>query len=433
MRRTIREKEPPRPSTRLSTMAADALTTTAKHRHTDVPKLIHLLRGDLDWIVMKALDKDRTRRYETANGLAMDIQRHLNNEPVVARSPSRLYRFQKLVRRNKLAFAAGAAVVTVLVIGLAVSTWLFVREKHAHEQTVAAEQAAEKARAEESSLRQQAERGDKMAAVELALIGGKFGEAQSLVEQIPLPVLRDHLRAQGGYGSLRAIGYLGDWHGQHERWQAAFSYFTMLNDVFPDDNAPDYPAMIHHSLAPLLVQMGDIEGYRRHCQRAIVQFNGTKDIFIADRIAKDCLILPSSGVDFDIVAKMTEAAVAVDNAYLVFFEVTRALAEYRRGRFASATAWSQKHLPVRTVPFRNAEAYLVLAMAQQQLQRPKEARSALAESVKIVDTQMPKPGSGDLGTGDWQDWIITHALLREARALIEGPPPASAEEKSKLR
>src|SRR5436309_13748673 len=85
MRRTIREKEPDRPSTRLSTMAEGELTTVAKHRHTEAPRLIHLVRGDLDWIVMKCLEKDRTRRYETANGLASDIQRHLNNEPVVAR------------------------------------------------------------------------------------------------------------------------------------------------------------------------------------------------------------------------------------------------------------------------------------------------------------------------------------------------------------
>src|SRR5437899_10180344 len=91
MRRTIREKEPQRPSTRLSTMLESDLTTTAKHRQTEPPKLIHLLRGDLDWIVMKSLEKDRTRRYETANGLGLDIQRYVNNEPVLARPPSNLY------------------------------------------------------------------------------------------------------------------------------------------------------------------------------------------------------------------------------------------------------------------------------------------------------------------------------------------------------
>src|SRR5439155_16166736 len=79
MRRTIRETEPPKPSTRLGTMLDAERTTTAKHHHTDAPKLIHLLRGDLDWIVMKSLDKDRARRYETASGLAMDIVRYLRD------------------------------------------------------------------------------------------------------------------------------------------------------------------------------------------------------------------------------------------------------------------------------------------------------------------------------------------------------------------
>ena len=131
MRRTIREKEPPRPSTRLSTMLAADLTTVAKKRHSEPPKLIHSLKGDLDWIVMKTLEKDRTRRYETANGLAMDVERYLHNEPVIARPPSRLYRFQKLVRRNKLAFAAAAAVFLALCLGFGISTWMFFREQQA--------------------------------------------------------------------------------------------------------------------------------------------------------------------------------------------------------------------------------------------------------------------------------------------------------------
>jgi serine/threonine protein kinase/tetratricopeptide (TPR) repeat protein len=131
MRRKIREDEPPRPSTCLSTLQAADLTTIAKHRQADAPKLIHLLRGDLDWIVMKCLEKDRTRRYETANGLAMDLQRHLDNEPVTARPPSTGYRFQKLVRRNKLAFTAVAGVVTALVLGAVVSTWQAVRATRA--------------------------------------------------------------------------------------------------------------------------------------------------------------------------------------------------------------------------------------------------------------------------------------------------------------
>ncbi len=123
MRQTIREKEPVRPSTRLATLPGEKLTTTAKRRSADTSKLLHQLKGDLDWIVMKCLEKDRARRYESANGLAADLNRHLNDEPVVARPPSAAYRFQKAFRRNKLVFGAVTVVTTTLILGLAVSSW----------------------------------------------------------------------------------------------------------------------------------------------------------------------------------------------------------------------------------------------------------------------------------------------------------------------
>src|SRR5262249_8645897 len=129
MRRALREKDPPRPSTRLSTMMDADLTAIARHRQSEPPKLIKSVRGALDWIAMKCLEKDRTRRYETANGLVRDIQRHLANEPVVARPPSGFYRFQKLARRNKLAFGAAGAISTALLAGLAVSAWSLAKEQ----------------------------------------------------------------------------------------------------------------------------------------------------------------------------------------------------------------------------------------------------------------------------------------------------------------
>jgi len=127
MRRTIREVEPPRPSTRLSTLAAADLTTIARKRGTEPARLSALVRGDLDWIVMKCLEKDRTRRYETANGLAVEVQRYLDNEPVAARPPSAAYKFQKAFRRNKLVFAAGGAVIAVLILGVIGTSVGFVR------------------------------------------------------------------------------------------------------------------------------------------------------------------------------------------------------------------------------------------------------------------------------------------------------------------
>src|SRR5262249_3921946 len=131
MLRLIREQEPSKPSTKLST--ADGLPTLAANRGTEPAKLTRLVRGELDWIVMKALEKDRKGRHGTANGLAMDLERYLADEPVQACPPSAWYRLRKFARRNKGAFAASVAmamVVALAVIGLTVSTVLITKEKN---------------------------------------------------------------------------------------------------------------------------------------------------------------------------------------------------------------------------------------------------------------------------------------------------------------
>jgi serine/threonine protein kinase len=131
IRRIIREVEPPSPSKNLSTLAEADLATVARLRGTDPARLSTLLRGDLDWIVMRCLEKNRSRRYETPTALAADIARHLSNEPVAARPPSRLYRIGKLVRRNRLAFSAAAALALALIAGSVISTLQAVRATRA--------------------------------------------------------------------------------------------------------------------------------------------------------------------------------------------------------------------------------------------------------------------------------------------------------------
>jgi WD40 repeat protein/serine/threonine protein kinase len=130
IRRMIRETEPPKPSTRLRTLG-NKITNVARHRDIEPMALSKLVRGDLDWIVMKCLEKDRTRRYETANGLAMDIQRHLQNELVTASPPSALYKVQKFAHRNKGTLTAMTAVAVFLIAGAVVSTWQAVRARRA--------------------------------------------------------------------------------------------------------------------------------------------------------------------------------------------------------------------------------------------------------------------------------------------------------------
>jgi serine/threonine protein kinase/WD40 repeat protein len=118
IRRIIREDEPPRPSTRISTMKNEELTAMAQRHRSEPRKLRTLLRGDLDWVVMKALEKDRTRRYETANALAMDVRRHLADEPVLAGAPGAFYGLKKLAKRNKGVAAGTAIALGILLAGL---------------------------------------------------------------------------------------------------------------------------------------------------------------------------------------------------------------------------------------------------------------------------------------------------------------------------
>jgi len=171
MRRTIREAEPIKPSTRLTQdlVAADvrrlksnteirAPKTDEKVR-ADSRRLLQEVRGDLDWIVMKCLEKDRTRRYETANGLATDVQRHLRNEPIAARPPSKLYEFQQAVRRHKFGFAAATCVMITLLIGVLVNTLQYHRERAARQRAVAAER-------RQADLRMAAERSREEAELE---------------------------------------------------------------------------------------------------------------------------------------------------------------------------------------------------------------------------------------------------------------------------
>ncbi len=119
MQRIIVEQEPVKPSTRMSTLTEEQRTVVTTHRNTDASALRKVLQGDLDWIVMKCLEKDRTRRYETSNGLAADLCRHLNNEPITARAPTTGYLLKKLIKRNKLAFSAAAGVLSAIVLALA--------------------------------------------------------------------------------------------------------------------------------------------------------------------------------------------------------------------------------------------------------------------------------------------------------------------------
>jgi tetratricopeptide (TPR) repeat protein len=196
MLRVIREEEPTRPSTKLST--ADGLPTLAANRGTEPAKLTKLVRGELDWIVMKALEKDRNRRYETANGFAMDVQRYLADEPVQACPPSAGYRFRKFARRNKTGLAVAGLVLFFLVLLGSGSGWVW-RDRAARvsERTSHLERAVERAELHQ----REGKRGEALAALERAqLLAREAQPAPPLKER--LESLQELLDAEGRDGAF---------------------------------------------------------------------------------------------------------------------------------------------------------------------------------------------------------------------------------------
>jgi WD40 repeat protein/serine/threonine protein kinase len=152
--RIIREEEPLRPSTRLST--SDALASIAATRKTEPAKLTKLMRGELDWIVMKCLEKDRSRRYETANGLAHDIERYLHDEVVEAQPPTASYRLRKFASKHRAALTTAATIVLLLAAGVLVSSWQAVQAARSRDRAIQAEREANRQRIASDEAKQEA-------------------------------------------------------------------------------------------------------------------------------------------------------------------------------------------------------------------------------------------------------------------------------------
>ncbi len=174
IRRIIREVDPPRPSTRVSTLNGADRATVARLRGAGPMQLTSVLRGDLDWIVMRCLEKDRDRRYGTAHELAEDVRRHLRHEPVEARPPHTLYRAQKFIARNRLACASAAAIALSLIVGTVVSVRQAVRATRAEHAAAAGRDTATAAGRAEARARADAQRRQEQAEALLTFMLGDF-------------------------------------------------------------------------------------------------------------------------------------------------------------------------------------------------------------------------------------------------------------------
>jgi serine/threonine protein kinase len=431
VRRVIREEEPVRPSTRLSTTVGAGRVTVSQRHGAEAPKLIREMRGDLDWIVMKALEKDRGRRYETASGFAVDLERYLAGEAIFARPPSATYRFKKLAARNKLAFVALALVFTFLIISLIATTrWLMIERQRREDMRQQMEMARlegmgwgllyqhKYAEGEQSlrkalALRRQLHGAESMPAINYRLLAVSFIEQKKFDEVKPFlsEFVNPACLSRTDYKELFefASGSLA----QHGKWNDAAALAEELLKV--DQTNSSY----YHILAPLLVAKGDVEAYRRLGAEIIPRFGNTTDPYVADQMAKDCLIVPSVGVDLTPVAALADVAVnRGSNATAApYFRFCKSLAEFRLGHYEEAIKWANLAAQGSFVcPKANAAA--VIAMSQFKLNHLEEARTAFAECNKLIEQKLPKPGQ-DFGV-DWRDWIIAHALQSETKLLMGG-------------
>jgi eukaryotic-like serine/threonine-protein kinase len=215
--RMIKEEEPPRPSTRL-TDSGEALASISAQRHMEPAKLTKLVRGELDWIVMKALEKDRTRRYETANGFAADVQRYLADEPVLACPPSAGYRLRKFARRNKAGLATATALGLAVLVAVGSLGW-GVRDRAAHRASISGQ--VEHALAEVDERHRQGRLSEAIQAahkaVGLAEAGGPAdlrARAQVVLNELELVAELSEVRNQAPdqSGAVTDADYAGAFH-----------------------------------------------------------------------------------------------------------------------------------------------------------------------------------------------------------------------------
>jgi tetratricopeptide (TPR) repeat protein len=252
MRRIIREEEPARPSTRISTLGQAAATVSA-NRQSDPKRLSQLVRGDLDWIVMKALEKDRNRRYETASAFAADVQRFLNEEPIHACPPSAAYRLRKFVRRNKGPVLAACLIVLALVLGI-LGTTLALME--ARSQRAAAEANADRA----GKAQERAEQG--------------FAKAKEAVEHYLQAVTND-----------ADLTHQRDSHGLRKKLlDAAVPFYQWFTEQKPGDAASEAErGWAYFRLAFVRSEMGEKEA-------AVRDYECAQTIFL--KLMEDCPTVP---------------------------------------------------------------------------------------------------------------------------------------------
>ena len=418
MLRRIKEEEPPRPSHRLSSSGTlKQFAAVCRAEPTQLTKMVH---GELDWIVMKCLEKDRTRRYETPNGFARDLQRYLADEPVEACPPSTVYRLRKTARKHKWAIATAASFMTLILIGLVVSISLASAAMKARNEAVLAHEASEKALANETTARTEAEEARKRA----ELLVTQLQTATRLVNEgigmraIGQPVtayqkFSEAIEAEPNYREAyiqRANFYLtsGSWDLAAADFEQRFRMGNQAN------------ATTHFERALLRMHSQDSAGHRLAC----LNFVKTGHVDSPDHESRELVVRalalsPLPAIDSVGLAALGDSIIGPNrHPYDIYVS---ALAQLRAGNHAEAVVRFQLALKEGAKsPAGHRAGSAPLAIAFFQLGRTLEAEEALGQADETLEewtvaiAQSPLPSMPI----DWKDWLEFRIYLREARMLI---------------
>jgi eukaryotic-like serine/threonine-protein kinase len=415
IRRIIREEEPPRPSTRLSSVD-DAVTIASTKRGSDPRRLSQLLRGELDWLVMKCLEKDRNRRYETANGLAMDILRYLKNEPVHACPPSLAYKMRLFSRRYKPLLMTVGLFLAVVACGCAITIWQAF-------QTAAARDAAVKAQLALSETRQHAaeERANTIARdleslnlannlVESGLAHADFAEWSKAEADLSKAV---KTRPDHSYVWLTR----GDQYARLGLWDLAAADFQR---AFQLKEPASTRALCLHAILSFYV--GDAQGYRRVCERMTARLPEAIDARASAEISRACLLDEHPIIDPERLVQLASQAV---NASKTFTRLANlGCAYYRAGQYENAL---ERLREARSANSRFETIWMdsVVAMAHHRLGQPELARNALNAASESLGRRFQAKSENSGADLNAQWWYEAQADIyyREAKRLIQGSKP----------
>ncbi len=413
LRRIIKEEEPPRPSTRFSTLANELATTISAKRQMEPSQLSSLMKGDLDWIVMKALDKDRGRRYPTAIAMAEDVTRFLRDEPVEARPPSHLYRFAKFARRNRVALTTATLVAIALIIGAVVSVWQARVAYDALKQARIAESEANESRQELEEFTERLKKANRLLAS-----GRAFAESRSFPDAHA--AYTQATKAQPRYfhvwmerGSLYVR--LGLWK------RAAADYKKAMQLGCPVGGAEFLGV-------PQLFQFVGDELAHQQFAKAVLDSDQVK---IETRLR---------GLLSGKWSKQTDTQLVAESERLVSRrrEISRrswmpvgakeyvvGWAHLKAGQLSQAIKrLEQSHQDSRW-PGRGI-GYPLLAIAYHRAGRTEEAKTALTRSQQLLNRELDKSIKRHNGASPmpWFDWLELITNHREATILITGRKPS---------